>query len=225
MQTKRCFHVFLNTPRSVSKHTSSGFSIIELIVAIGIFIIISSSVLFSYTGFNNRVGLETMAHQIGQWVRDAQVSAMGVRYARTGDTYPGFGLHFDILQPNKFIYFADLDGDNTYLPFDTLIGEKCGDVGVECEREILLTQGARITSLCGQGAVGSIGTTDCTGPYGASSVFDIVFTRPDPDASINGNLNGVSFPTEYSSARMIIRSPKGMERQVEVWITGQISVQ
>ncbi len=208
--------------RLVTQKTTSGFTLVEMIVTVAVFVTLSTTLLVSYSGMNKHLNVDSSAHQIGQWVRDAQVSAMSVRSAKNAaGTYSGFGIHFDFAEKEKFIYFADI---NSNLRYDDG-GAACGAVGnVECEREIFLTQGNKIYSLCGQ-VVGAISDARCIVPNGVSSVIDIVFTRPEPDARITGDINGVGFPTTYSSARITITSLKGYRRTVEVWTTGQISIQ
>jgi prepilin-type N-terminal cleavage/methylation domain-containing protein len=200
-----------------------GFSLLELLVAIAIFIILSSTFLMSYNTFNKRISVDTLAQQIGQWVRDAQVSAMSVKHAKTqAGVFPGYGLHFSILTPDRFVYFADLDSDLQYDP--PLAPAKCGDAGVECEREVVLLKGNTILALCGDAPSGSASSPAC-GLFDASNSFDISFTRPNPDAFINGDLLGVSFPTTYARARIIVTSVSGYQRTVEGWTTGQVSIQ
>lgn len=208
--------------RQFSARSPRGFSLIELVVAMSIFVILTTTFLFNYNSFNKHVTLDTLAHQLAQWVRDAQVSAMSVKRAGTsiGD-FPGYGLHFDVATPDKFIYFADLNRNKQYDPL--LVGQKCGDPLVECEKEINLLQGNKILSLCGEAQSGSALTIQCD-TLDTSKTFDIVFTRPNPDANIAGDLNGVSFPTSYSRAEINVTSPLGYKRTVEVWTTGQISV-
>ena len=200
-----------------------GFSIIELLVAIAIFMILSGTFLLNYNKFNKRVTLDTLAHQVGQWVREAQVSAMSVKHAKiqTG-VFPGYGLHFSMLTPDRFVYFADLDNDRQYDP--PAIGQKCGDAMVECEKEVPLLRGNTIASLCGDAPVGNSTSAAC-GTLDASNRFDITFMRPNPDATINGDLLGVGFPTAYSRARITVVSVAGHRRTVEVWTTGQVSIQ
>lgn len=196
-----------------------GFTLLEMLVTLSVFSMITSTLLISYSGFNKHLNVDTLANEIGQWIRDAQVSAMSVKGARTATgAYPGYGVHFAMSDPGKFLFFADLDGDRQYDP------GVCGAAGSECEREVVLTQGNKIDSLCGLTASG-VSTAKCLAPHGSSSVFDIVFTRPDPDAVINGDVNGSSFPTGYSSARITIVSLQGYHRTIEAWITGQISIQ
>lgn len=202
-----------------------GFTMLEMLIALSMFILLSSMFLVNYNTFNKRVSLDTLAHQIGQWVRDAQISAMSVKNSRSAGAFPpGYGLHFDRATSDRFIFFADLDNDNQY---DSLTGiQKCGDSGVECERVVNLLQGNTISTLCGD-SPGTATSLQCAtaGAVDTSNVFDITFTRPNPDAVIVGDLNGASFPTEYSRARIGVVSVKGYERTIEVWTTGQISIQ
>lgn len=216
-------NIFIIIKKSQHPSLGRGFSIIELIVAVSIFIILTTTLLFNYNSFNRHITLDTLAHQIAQWVRDAQVSAMSVKRSDTGvATFPGYGLHFDITTPNKFIYFADLNQNKTY---DLLVAPaKCGDPLVECKKEITLLRGNAIDSLCGEVSTPSF-TAKCGTIFGGSNLFDIVFTRPNPDADITGDLNGASFGTAYDRARITVASPSGYKRTIEIWTTGQISVQ
>ena len=50
-----------------------GFSLIELLVAISIFLILSTTLLFNYNGMNLRLTLDMLAHQTAQWVRETQL--------------------------------------------------------------------------------------------------------------------------------------------------------
>lgn len=215
------------TIQKVRGHSlQGGFAIIELIVAISIFIVLTTTFLFNYNSFNKHVTLDTLAHQIAQWVRDAQVSAMSVKRSNSSlIPFPGYGLHFDMTTPNKFIYFADLNQDKKYEPL--LPAEKCGDPLVECKKEITMLQGSTIDSLCGEVSPPESPalTVKCGGTLSTSQLFDIVFTRPNPDAVIKGDLNGASFPTSYDRVDITVTSPFGYKRTVEVWTTGQITVQ
>lgn len=215
-----------NFRKITRKSLQGGFSLIELIVAVTIFVVLTTTFLFNYNSFNKHVTLDTLAHQIAQWVRDAQVSAMSVKRSTTSTTpFPGYGLHFDIATPNKFIYFADLNQNKTYDP--PVFPAKCGDVGEECEKEITMLQGNSIDALCGEVTLPALPSLSvkCGSTLGTSQVFDVVFTRPNPDANIIGDLNGSSFPTSYDRADIIVTSPFGYTRTIEVWTTGQITVQ
>ena len=212
---------FFQSKLTISRQ--GGFSIIELLVAIAIFLVLSGAFLMNYNKFNKRVTLDTLAHQIGQWVREAQVSAMSVKHARAqSGVFPGYGLHFSMATRDRFVYFADLDNDKQYDP--PAVGQKCGDANVECEKEVVLLRGNTIASLCGDTPVVTASSVAC-GTLDISNRFDITFVRPSPDATINGDLSGVGFPTQYSRARITVLSVAGHRRTIEVWTTGQVSIQ
>lgn len=205
---------------------NAGFTMIELIVAMSIFLVLSSVLLVDYNGMNSRITLDTLAHQIAQWVRQTQVSAMSVKHTQAnGSTFPGYGLHFDRATPNQFVFFADLNGDKRYTPLG--VGKKCGDTGEECEQAVMLLRGNAIEKLCSELGAASPFTpsADCTGPLQSNANnFDILFTRPDPDAQIGGEYSVGNYGTS-SRAEIYLVSSKGYRRSVEVWVTGQVSVQ
>ncbi len=200
----------------------SGFTIIELIIALAIVIMLMSVTLFNYNSLNKRLTLDTLAHQVAQWVRQTQVSAMSVkRHVDPASKYkfPGYGLHFDRTTPSQFIFFADLDGDNRYTA-----GGNCGDPTAECEQVIKLMQGNFVKKICGETSLVNASNAQCPLPLDNAENFDIVFTRPDPDADITGDYI-VGTKTTYSRAQITLSSPTGYTRMVEVWTTGQVSVQ
>ncbi|OGZ08361.1 MAG: hypothetical protein A3C93_02750 [Candidatus Lloydbacteria bacterium RIFCSPHIGHO2_02_FULL_54_17] len=207
--------------------TSRGFSIVELLVAVGIFLVLSATFLFNYGSFDRRVTVDILAHQIAGWVRDAQVSAMSVKRARNDDgKFPGYGLYFDMAAKNKFVFFADLNGDLKYTPYDPGTS-KCGNALEECEQEILLLHGNTIDSICGDEDSGSAGSCASVNP-GNPSLFTtdfahVVFVRPNPfDATILGDPD--TAPTRHSHVEVTIASPKGYRHTITIWITGQVSV-
>ncbi len=201
-----------------------GFSIIELLVAVGIFMVLSATFLFNYGTFDRRVTVDILAHQIAGWVRDAQVSAMSVKRARNdAGKFPGYGLYFDATKKDRFVFFADLDGDRLYDPYTS----KCGAVSEECEQEIVLLHGNTIDSICGDANSGSSLSCTSVNP-GNPSLYTtdfahIVFTRPNPfDATILGDPE--TTPTEHSHVEITIASPRGYRHTITIWITGQVSV-
>lgn len=194
---------------------TAGFSLIEMIVALSIFIILTTVMLFKYNSMNTRLTLDTLAHQIAQWTRETQISAMSVK-SHAGAYNAGYGLHFDLAMPNQFIFFADLDGDKKYTP-----GGTCGSDISECIQVVNLLNGNAVTMLCGEDK--GNGQNAC--PAGLESLLDtdIVFTRPDPDAFINGEYSFGNRAT-YARNQITVSARTGYSRVVEIWTTGQVSV-
>lgn len=212
---------------------SGGFSLVELLVAVSIFIILSTTFLLNYGSFDRRVTVDILAHQIATWVHDAQVSAMSIKRARNdAGKFPGYGLYFDTTAGDKFTFFADLNGDHLYTPYG--VGAKCGDDLVECEQEIRLLQGNIVASICGDSPSSSGQQPTCASvnpqnpPLYPSNIAHIVFTRPNPfDATILGDLNTAvipQVPTVHAHVEITVASPKGYRHTITIWTTGQISV-
>jgi hypothetical protein len=203
-----------------------GFSILELIVAIGIFIVLTTVLLANYNSINRRLALDTLAHQIAQWVRETQVSAMGVR-PQAGEFNRGFGLHFSMTDPTQFVYFADFPvapsprGNKIY---DGLGGFSCGEAGTECVQTISVLRGNSIALLCGE--LGSAQPHSfqgrCPSGHDELNSVNIVFLRPDPDATIFGGVRGMM--KEYGNVKISVRSVIDYERTISVWTTGQVTV-
>ncbi len=201
-----------------------GFSLVELIIAVAIFVTLSATFLFNYGSFDRRVTVDILAHQIAEWIHDSQVSAMSIRRAGTDQTkFPGYGLHFDLATPNKFIYFADLDGNRSYAPLSG--NQQCGDPSLECEQIITLLQGNIVSALCGNVSSGGTSVPCASAIPGNPSLYttntvDVVFARPNPfDATLFGDAT-----TAYSQVEITVSSPKGYRHTITVWTTGQVSV-
>ena len=196
-------HIFQyqNENKSLQKKTG-GFSFPELIIAIGIFVMLTTITISGYSTLNHRVNVDTLAHNIGQWVRDAQISAMSVRQSVVTGVFPaGYGLHFETgASSTQFIYFRDIDPDGT----GSGLPDKRYTVDIDGvpEQTITLLQGYFISSISG-----------------GTGWVDIVFTRPEPDAVITGS-SGI-----FSPVRIVVSSPKGLQRAVVVYSTGQVSIQ
>lgn len=202
----------------------AGFSLIEMIVAVSIFIILSSVLLFNYNKFGNRITLDMLSHQIAGWVRDAQVSAMSVRADRVGaGKYPGYGIHFDANPADSFIYFADTNSADRQ--FNSASGA-CGAALSECEKQIKILQKNRVELICGSVTIPAKPQGRCPANFEELLGVDIVFTRPNPDASIIGRyLPGPTATTSYAQVSITLVSSIGYRRTVGVWTTGQIYVQ
>lgn len=195
-------------------HFISGFSFVELMISIAIFTMLTSLLVFNQATFNNHVNTDSLAHQIAQWVRDAQISSMGVRKSKIlGVFAPGYGLHFSASVPDQFIYYVDSNGNGVY------------DSGSDSiEQTVKLLQGYKITLICGRHSGIPVDTT-CGGygQFAAQSFSDISFKRPNPDANIYGdNIAGSSV---YSPLRITITAPQGYSRTVVVYVTGQVSIE
>lgn len=180
-----------------------GFSLIELIVAVGILVTISSVVLANHSRFNSSVLLGSLAYDIALSVREAQVFGLSVRQY-SSDFQVGYGVRFS--SPGSYVFFADTNANQQY-----------DDDTDSIVRSYTLGRGHRVSRFCG---TNSSGVEKCSDSDDPIDHLDVVFFRPEPDAIMTSNEPGVV----YSSARVFVSSPSGDERSVEIASTGQISV-
>lgn len=184
--------------------TSRAFSLIELIVAVGILATISTIVLANHTRFNGSVLLGSLAYDIGLSVREAQVFGVSVRQYDS-EFQLGYGVRF--ADSRSYSLFADVNQNRQYDDADSII------------RSYSLQRGFVISEFCGYTAEGMADcSTDVSDPI---SHLSIVFLRPEPDAFMSSNEVGAI----YSRSTITVESPGGDTRTVEVASTGQISIQ
>jgi Tfp pilus assembly protein FimT len=181
-----------------------GFSLIELLVVTGIFIVITGVVLANNAQFNSSVLLGNAAYDIALSVRQAQVYGLSTQ-SYSGQFQVGYGIHF--ASPTQYLLYADLDVANN----------KRYDAGVDqVVAEYTLSRGHSVLRFCG---LRSDSTEDCSDNTAALTHLDVAFLRPNPDATITGDS-----PTPYSIARITLQSKSGQTRTVSIQSTGQISV-
>lgn len=176
-----------------------GFSLIELMVAVGIITVINIMIFASYPEFSQKLSLKRTSEEVALIVRQAQAYAQGIkRPVSGGEDYFGFGVNFDKspAESKSLILFTDLDSDKTY------------DEG-ELFQEFKIDTGDYISNIetCGSGGCNII----------TGDKLDVVYPRATSMATVNNDGN-------VSYARVTIKSPRGGEKYINIWISGQISV-
>ena len=192
---------------SKKKNRSRGFSIIELIVSTSIMVLITTVVLVNHSAFGGNILVGALAYDVGLSIRQAQVFGLSVREFGTGTGVfdVGYGVHFDIDNATSYQIFADVDKNNTF------------NVGDGTEEIFSIGQGFSIARICAT----TVASIELCSDADNVSILDITFIRPDPDALIR--INGEAI-TMYQSARIVVQSARGAEREVVVESTGQISI-
>lgn len=194
-----------------------GFSFPELIIAVGIFALLSIATVSVYANFNNRTGVDLLAHQIAQFGREAQVSALSVKRSSMNDVYPGYGIHFNKASSTTFTFFADRIVENGNFDLGT---GACGTINTECEKRVSLLKGVTILAICTDKGKG-FPSGSCDDESSIDSAT-IVFKRPSPDARISGVYLGT--PHDLPWVTIMIQSAKGYQRSVRFYNTGQVTV-
>ena len=217
------FEKKLPTDSYFTPSDNRGFSIIELMVVVGIFTLISGVLLGNYPLFSHKISVQNLAHQIALEIRQAQVFGLSVKEARPGclegtiNCFPAYGVYFSALDRGSFILFNDSNNNKKY---DFAAQDCSSPSNTECIEKISIASGDNIRDICG---TDSSGQQKCASLLGQLDYLNIVFVRPDPDANIIGTAPGGD--TLYSSAEISVEPPKkDFCRIIKVWSTGQISV-
>lgn len=191
-----------------------GFTLIELIVSIAIFITITSVVMVSQRRFGGQILISNLAYDIALGIHQAQVYGISVKAISTGEFTKSYGIHFQ--NSKYYILFVDTDDDGIYDISDS--GSSC-IAGGECISFYRIEQGNSITSICATGSP-SLCSSD------GSVALDVTFKRPEPEPVIRTTVNGgvPSSPGTYSTAYVVVMSPQGLTRKITVLQSGQVSV-
>jgi len=223
----------------VRKSLQQGVTLIELMVVVGIFSIVSTILLFNYSDFSTNVSVRNLAQDIALSVRKAQSYATSVRNIPLNngtfqtDAFKTYGAAFSIGDnrarpglydptPKQFIIFADYTdsgaGSSTSDDRIYTAGQNCGAPADtdECLESLSINTADKVVAFCDDGATGSACTTN--GP------LYITFTRPIPDAHICLLKDGSTQCTTPAYVDIVVESVKGLQHKVTVWNTGQISV-
>lgn len=183
---------------SALNREKSGFSIVELIVTISILIIINAVVFASYPKFQQSISLRRTGQEIASIIYQAQTYALSVKEFQ--GQFPGYGAHFDKATFDSFVLFADLNKNYLY------------DFDIEKVEEFKIQTGDRIVEICG---------TNDTGEDCGLGKSNIIFERPKTVAILNDDID----PSKpFSNIKITIRSSRGQEKTINVWLSGQISV-
>lgn len=181
---------------------------IELIIVLGIFSIMSSTIIFNYAKFQEKIDIRNLSNEIALKIVEAQKTAMSGKFQNNAPIgwRPSYGIYFNISNPSSFTYFADYDSNQQY---DEGSGG-CLNSGTECLDSINITKNNRINSInvFGNGCPSSVND------------IDIVYTRPNVGASFYSPT--LNCTVSYISVKII--SPQSVSANIDIYPSGQVQI-
>ncbi len=205
----------LSFSNSYMKHPArqSGFTMIELLVTMGIFMLLTGAVLANYKTYSTNAEFANASESIVLALRQAQVYGSSTKGNTTtcgssGTTFEcAYGVHI-LNGASEVVIFVDVDGDAHYSTSDSLI------------ETITWNSLISFTSV-------KCGVTSCTGTPGVGAYVDITFKRPSPDAIIADSVTTISGPlTFFDKAEIVLTDTNTAKTStITVKSAGQISVQ
>ena len=202
---------------SYKLQANRGFTLVETLVVLGIFVIVTAIVLVGNNSFNNTILLTNFAYDVALTVARAQSYGVSVKQFGSGaeSFNVGYGVHCrlcgataDINESDdvSFVLFADANRNQYY--------EKPGEF---LERYIT-RRGNKISHLYWLDSFGV--------PSALSGGVDISFERPDPDAGfVFFDCDSRVISHNARAVRVEVVSPAGITKNINIETTGQISVQ
>ncbi len=223
------------------------FTVVEMLVVVGIFVLIASVILFNSRSFSNSANLQNVVQDTAMSIRKVQGYALGFQNFQTqysADQLQGFGIYFGDFNTTgspwqkKYALFADVDF-GTWGIYDSVPGV-CGAgallLNSECLEEITFLSSEKITNIC----VSSNGTSNLIGVPVFNGSMDclvsgdaitIYFTRPRPDAQFcrirqlaSNVCESTVFGVPISDVSIEITAANNMKKIITIWNTGQIAI-
>lgn len=197
-------------------------TLLELLVVLAIFGILSTVVIFNYGNFQSEIYIKNLASDIALQVVTAQKSAVyGLLPSQSYSLgwKPSYGVYFSTVSSlgadNKdFIYFTDLNSDGK---FD---GSSCPATTGECISKYTITNNNSISNI----------SVACPSPAGACVAgtitnLAITFTRPDSGATFYNSVLGV-LPANVSYVEItIISSADGKTTSsIDLYPSGRVQI-
>ncbi len=185
-----------------SLNNTKGFTLVELMISVGIFAMMTALLLAKFGTFNQGILLSNLAYDVALTIRNAQSYGLNVKSADRATNvfdYP-YGVHF-VAGESKFTFFADVNSSGVYDSGDDSIPTQITNI----------KRGSKILKICLN--------SDCTPPPTPPTTLDITFKRPDPNALIR--IDGGT----KSYAKIVLEATDGSIRNIVVRSTGQIAVE
>jgi prepilin-type N-terminal cleavage/methylation domain-containing protein len=201
-------HPFHFSGRKLFPKRPRGFTLVELLMVIGIMSMLTAALVFQHRRFDSSTLLRSLAYNVALSVRQAQVYGTSVRQFGSSFSY-SYGVYFSA--GNYYYLFADVDNDKV----------RKAD-GTEDVQRFTIGTGYSIAKFCGTVVSGGTPGSHCSTDASPITSLTVYFRRPNPDALFSSSASS----EVYSDVYIQLLGPTGGTdtRGVTVTSTGQISV-
>ncbi|MEI8062251.1 MAG: prepilin-type N-terminal cleavage/methylation domain-containing protein [bacterium] len=190
----------------IKNSKQKAFTLVELLVVIAIFTLITTVALFDQGKLSSSVLLSNLAYDVALSAREAQTYGVGAKYVASagGVQGGGYGIYFDVLNPEGVIIFHDVNDNGVYELTDEIVKQY----------KFTNQRGNKLTKLC----QGSDPNSPC---LTTASQLSVVYKRPNPEPTFISNISSPAGPV-YA----IFQSQDGKNcRAVVMESSGQIRVE
>lgn len=188
-----------------------GFSLVELMVSIGIVVLVLTIVVTRQSSFNGAVLLRSQAYEMALAIREIQLSAVSSQSNEIGEFYSVLGVHVDTddEQNNRYVLFSDSNGNDFFDGSAT---------------DQLLSS----TQLDSRFEIAAVRRSDGF-TLGSGNDISITFERPNFDARFKTDSTGgfdtlVSVQIDIRPVGVTGTSCPAEVRTIEITSTGQVAV-
>lgn len=217
------------TKQKITNIKSNGFTLVEVMVSAAIIAVIASVIVYNHQKFDNNLELNNVSYRLASSIREAQVYGISSSGSSSLESFrTSYGIHIGLDAQDSFILFNDNNNNGKYREGLLYPSEyvDCDPVvsGGECLEKVNFGRGIFIESIARLS--GGSWTTFTTAD--GDIALDILFRRPNPDATINmyTDYQGSSFcGTSCNAVAVCLSSSQGQKKQVVVSSAGQISVE
>ncbi|MEN9337974.1 MAG: hypothetical protein RIQ41_288 [Candidatus Parcubacteria bacterium] len=198
-----------------------GFTLIELVVSMGILFLLAAILLANYPETAVRLTLANTTQKLSLMVREAQIRGSAVDSVNS--SLGGYGVFISLASPTSFLLFGDTVDPDLPKPYGISIGNKLFESGNPInETKSITTLPSRysISRIC----VGTGFPFTCTTDNDPEvETLTVSFMRPSPTPYIY--INGTT-TVNFAGACIELRSPQapafGHIRNVQVFSSGMI---
>ena len=196
--------------------TRAGFTLVELVITMGIMALISAVVLANYPKLNQEIIMSRAARELASTIRDAQSRASAVKQlpgALPGQFPDNYGVHLGV--GTQYQLFSDGAGPNSKV-YDIPASGQCPDG--ECVKSYTFLRGIYIDKI-----------TYGTPPVDVGGDVSVLFYRPKPTMQIVKETGAECIlgctNKPYGPFEIYLSSADGLvKRTVVIWTTGQVSI-